>query len=79
MTNSSEILTGAELKALTGTADSAKQKQNLVDNRIHYILDVKGRPVVLWGWVRDSAAGCPARMNEPNFQVLTNAAKATSR
>lgn len=71
----SEILSGEELIALTGSSRTEKQKEVLRANSITYFLDAKQRPVVIWSAVRRIAES--TNTNEsPNFEALEHAAAA---
>ncbi|MCK9468252.1 MAG: DUF4224 domain-containing protein [Porticoccaceae bacterium] len=74
----SEILTGEELAALTGSSHKGKQMEVLRANRIPYFVDIRGRPVVIWSAVR-RAVESETSNDSPRFEVLEYAAAAAQR
>lgn len=66
------VLTKDELFAVTGTKISNRQKEVLSKNGIPYLLDIHGRPVVIWDAIKNAAGGAQVltESNSPRFDAL---------
>lgn len=70
----SRILTGDELKQLTGASTKRKQIEVLKQNGISFLLNASGSPVVLWSSVENRTSSGADKAAGHKFGALSRAA-----
>ena len=71
----SEILTPEEMEALTGVTQAELQKEQLCVQGVRFLINRRGRPVVIWESVRQAVLSNAAGDAAPKFEALSNVTK----
>lgn len=67
---SEKFLNEEELKKLTGTKQSARQKAVLEKHGIYYITRIDGSVITTWHYVYNPRVGRSTINNEPDFDKI---------